>query len=402
MHERKILYYPSIVIPRRWLYHTILYWDKISSVSPKIWDDIMEDRAFLELERDKDYQNMKFLKEEGYYNPIYPQSIYNKIESKLKCELELILRSEQIQKKLNYNWNRSFPYNWQNEMVYSISGAFKYDCGLDEIFIHHLPNKFERSLASGLAKQKNGMRSIGIIQRGRIEDSIIHLLEKLGLACKTRLHSNFYFVEGNAALIYSALLAKHLANEDSDYTVVSTDWREYESILFDANDKINGFPSLSAKFLDILPVPRDNTEIDSILKFKKNRESELLAFRELFNEMEKDISNAEDRNAIKRILSINKEKMRKGVMDIRKLMKESNLEIAMASFKSLIDIKQPALWATLATSYFASASTVPLTGALAIIQIGCSWIDKRNELSAKLKGSPYSYLYYAEEEKLIE
>ncbi len=405
MYERKILYYPTIVIPRRWINHTILYWDKICSISPKIWEDVMEDEVFSALERDSGFQIMKVLKEQGYYEPIYPKAESECTGKHFNEEFEFILRSEKFRRKLNYNWKQFLPKNWEDELqkypeLYYFSGRYSHI--RDEI-IYALKSKssrnIERSLASDLARH---IGRVGIVQGKRVGDNIINLLESLDLALEISYQPNWYFMEGYAALLYGALLAKHLADEDPEHTIISTDWREYESMLFETSDRAMGFPSLSAKFLDLLPVPREEVKIEDIIKFKNKRESELLAFREVFNEMEKDISNAKDKREIKRILTLNKEKIKKEVHNIRKLMKESNLEIAMASFKSLIDIKQPALWTALASSFFASASTIPLAGALAIIQVGSTWIDKRNELNAKLRSSPYSYLYYVEEEKVFK
>ena len=35
MTERKVLYYPTILVPLSWLRWSILYWDKVSSIIPE-------------------------------------------------------------------------------------------------------------------------------------------------------------------------------------------------------------------------------------------------------------------------------------------------------------------------------------------------------------------------------
>lgn len=65
--NRTILYYPTIDIPTNsWLRHSLLYWDEVSSIVPKSWDE----RMLLELSPD-----IHYLIDEGQFRPIKPEDL---------------------------------------------------------------------------------------------------------------------------------------------------------------------------------------------------------------------------------------------------------------------------------------------------------------------------------------
>ena len=65
MSERKILYYPTILVPTRWLKWTMLYWDKVSSIVPEKWEEDMP--KFRNPQHGEFYGAMKYLQDEGEY-----------------------------------------------------------------------------------------------------------------------------------------------------------------------------------------------------------------------------------------------------------------------------------------------------------------------------------------------
>ena len=122
------------------------------------------------------------------------------------------------------------------------------------------------------------------------------------------------------------------------------------------------------------------------------------------DEVQKEASNAKSEAGIKRIFVQNKEKIQKERSKLRESMKDSGIKTALATIKSLISIKSPAILETLA---FSAAKTpaptsVPIIVTTAFAQVGYVWVDNRNKQRAEIRESPFAYLYYAEKQKLLE
>lgn len=354
MSERKILYYPTILVPLRWLKWAILYWDKVSSIVPHDW----KNELLLKYSRNKEsYKVMKFLEGEGEFEFTRPDSLFHQTRDwgtvkAFKTELKEIVNSPQFQSKINKNWRKN---------------------------------------------------PIWRIHWDKISNRIYEFLREKELAEEDKQNNNWILVEENASLIYMALLAKYLADVNLDYTIPGTDWQEYETMIYESSDINNGFPSLNAKFLDVLPVPRDDASINDILKFKKKRKDELLHFREVMDELQREISHAESEKEIKQLVVQYKERIKREVSKLKEAMKDSNIRITLATFKSLIDIKSPVLIETLGFSMakLPPAISIPIISATVGIQIGCVWIDNKNRDRARRRESPFSFLYYAREKRVI-
>jgi len=354
MSERKILYYPTILVPLGWLKWTTLYSDKVSSIVPEGWDN----KPSLEHWQHKEsYKAMKYLKEMGEFEFTRPQSLFDQRRhwgkvNVFENEFVEIVNSPQFRSKINRNW-RKYPE--------------------------------------------------GRIHRDKISYGIYEFLRGKELAEKDTQDPNWYLVEENTSLLYMALLAKYLADVDLDYTTPSTDWQEYETMVYESSDINNGFPSLNAKFLDVLPVPRDDVSIKDILKFKKKRKDELLHFREVIDRLQREISHAETENEIKQLVVQYNESLEREVSGLKKTMKDSRIKTIMATFKSLIDIKSPALIEAIGFSFIAlsPAISIPIISATAAVQIGYTWIDNNNRNRVRLRESPFSFLYYAREKRVI-
>jgi hypothetical protein len=380
--ERKILYYPTIIIPQYWLKQTILYWDRVSSIAPGLLEDYFEDtRVFLEAP----FRDMKTLMEAGEYKPIRPEE--HRVN--IKNEFQEMLESQQFKEKINPMWSDYVHFLFE-ENPYEIT-SFR--------GIGRPKRRFNQENA--ILESTKYIPNIGRVHKQKMYDDIIRMLERKKLAILDESNPEWYFMEGNTSMLYMALLAKYLANEDTDYTVISTDWKQYESLVFNESNEQKGFVAASARFNDILPVPRENVKIEEILKFKNKRRYELLAFWELLDEMQKEISKVENKRELTQIEVQYQNKIEKGILNIRDLMKQSNIDIAVASFKSLLDIEKPGFWAATIAAAAGFTAAIPILGANSIIKIGCTWIEKKNELREKLRDSPYSYLYYAEQENIL-
>lgn len=349
MINRKVLYYPTILVPSPWLRWGIFYWDTVSSIVPYGWD---ENPILIGRRSKKSFNDMKYLTEEMEFEPTRPNRLTRKRQAvrDLKREFFDIVGSSEFESRIDKNWREN---------------------------------------------------SRGRIHRDKLSMEVIKFLKLRGLA--ERSDPDWFLVEENTSLLYMALLAKHLADMDIHYTVPSTDRDEYEEAIYISKDKNHGFPSLSLKFQSILPVPRDDVPMKDILRFKRKRKDELLALRGVIDEFEGEASTAENETEIKWIAVQFKERIEKGRSNLEKSMKESGIKRVFESFRSLIAIKSPALLETIALPLVGMPLevSVPIIVGTASIQVGCSWIDNRNRRKVELRKSPFSYLFYAKESHLI-
>lgn len=351
MIERKILYYPTILAPTRWLKWATFYWDKVSSIIPEGW----EHKPTLSRQKQQEhYKTMKYLwKEEDVFEPTRPRSLFNPmLASNLKREFTELVNTPNFQATINREWMRN---------------------------------------------------PIGRIHTDKFSNGILDFLTDMKLAKMDKKDNEWYLVEESTSLLYMALLAKHLADVDPDYTVPSTDWEKYESMIYMSDKEDTGFPSFKTKFLDVLPIPRDDVPIRDILKFKKRRQDELYHFREVIDQFHKELSYAKSDAEIKRILVQYKEKILKGRSNLEKLMKDFNIKRAFATMKSLIGITSPAFIETIGFSLAGVEPivSVPIIAGGAVVQVGYTWIDNKNKQRAKTRESPFSYLYYARQKGLM-
>jgi hypothetical protein len=160
--------------------------------------------------------------------------------------------------------------------------------------------------------------------------------------------------------------------------------------------------------------------IKDLVKFKQERQTELLQFRAVMDETTEKISKAESPNEMNKILVQQEEKMKTEVSKIKNAMKNSNINATLASVKSLMDIKKPECIATLAAlalpnippellanipkeiTAIISENTGYALAAYAGLQVTSTWIDAKNAQRAKALDSPYSFLYYADKADIID
>ena len=354
MMERKIIYYPTIVVPSYWAKWAVLYFDKVSSIIP-------QDLNFKEVINpwnEKDFETMRILMHEGELEPSDPQDLLWK-ETKewenvkaFEEEFKEIVTSNTFKSIINRNWRRN---------------------------------------------------PIWKVHRDKLSSEIYEFLHDQELVEEDRKSWNWILMEKKTSLLYMSLLAKYLADIEPDFTVPGTDRKDYEQIIYEASSHQNGFVSLDTKFMSILPIPREDVPINNILKFKRKRRDELLHFREAIDNIYRDVSNAENHNEIKQIVIHHQERIEREVKNLSRLMKEENIKVILGAFKSLLDIKSPTLITALGTSLTQMPIQVqiPILEVTATIQIGYYWVNRRNQQRAQLRKSPFAYLYHAQAERVI-
>lgn len=353
MVGRKIIYYPTIIIPSQWAKWAVLYFDKVSPIIPGNLDL----REVIRPWNKSDFYTMEILMSEGELEPYPPELLLRKTEKwrnvkAFEEEFKKTVTSESFRSIINRDW-RKHPI-WR-------------------------------------------------VHRNKVSDRIYEFLNSQGLAERNKENWNWILMEEKTSLLYMSLLAKYLADIELDFAVPGTDRIEYEKIIYGATSHQNGFVSFDTKLIDILPTPHREVSVNTVLKFKRKRRNELLHFREIIDNFYRNISNAENLNEIRQIAIGYRERIEREVENLSRLMKEENVKAIFGAFKSLLDIKSPTLLAALGTSLVQAPIQIkiPILGITAIIQIGYYWIDRRNQQRAKLRESPFAYLYYAQKERVI-
>ena len=287
--KRTILYYPTISIPTSdWLRRSLLYWDEIGSIVPMDY----EERTLIPYSPD-----IQYLKTEGEFRPFRPE-------------------------RLAYSWEKS------QELMRELISIIEFPEN-QNLF----PRREMRLLHSR-------------IHRDKISDNVVDYLEHWGLAQRDKEDWDWIRFENRTALLYMAILAKYLADEDSMATVPGTDLQEYESLIFKAMLPSDGFACLTANYLNMVPVPREDVPLSDIVEFKRKRWSELLEFRQQINEFHRSLRACQSKSDANDIAATFSEKITKELDNLKAVMDDSRLATVVGSLKTIIKLDSPALWAT--------------------------------------------------------
>lgn len=368
--KRTILYYPTINIPSdSWLRHSLLYWDEVSSIVPKSWDD----KILTSLSKD-----IHYLIDEGQFRPVKPEDLISK----------------------NANW-QEFENFIQEFKEIIISPHFKALINRNQFFAGRKYRIHENKINSYLR-----------IHHNKISDNIIDFLKEENLI-ESHPHHEWIYFERNTALLYMSLLAKYLADIDSNYTTIGTDNNAYEGLNFKRVSEENGFPVISCNLNNILPTPLTNVPLKKIISFKKQREQNLRHFQSTISDFQRKISTASSRAEIKDITYNFEGNLINGVNDLSATLNDHKIDFAVKSVKSLINLKTPTSIASALTLVDSVANldylhSIPLSlkflglGTMGAVELTTNYIENNNKQRAKLRESPFSYVYYARKKNLIK
>lgn len=362
--NRTILYYPTIDIPRKsWLRHALLYWDEVSSIVPKSLDD----KLLINLSSD-----IHYLMEEKQFRPIKPE--------------DLIFKTD--------NWEIFQAF--QNEFQEIVSSPhFK-------TFIAN--QNFSRKYMGNSNKVENNSR----IHRNKTSDSIYYFLEEQGLAKRGR-NDEWINFEKNTALLYMSLLAKYLADIDSEHTTIGTDYIAYEKFNFKRVSENQGFPVVSFNLNNVLPTPKDNVPFERIVDFKRKRIDNLRHFKKMLSDFQTKVSNSQSNAEIKEYTINFQETLLNGVEDLNAVLNDGRIDYTVKSIKSLISLKSPTTLTALGSVINNQIDLVNIPiyiniaglAFIGVIELTANYIDSRNKERAKLRESPFSYIYYAQRQGII-
>ena len=353
--EKILLYYPTIDIPSpSWIRQGLMYWDKIGSIVPDSYD--------AHLPRDLRYSDqLQPLYNAKLFHPYNPSDLFNKgweqnAFGEFRAELLKILDSEDFQKKL------------------SALESPKFDTEL-------YPEKINDSLYQDLLDRKL------IAERKNYDDK-------------------FIYFEKNTSLVYMAILAKYLANIDKEFTIPSTDLREYERLNLkgESESELNkDNPFIRIEFKDLLRVPADDVEIERVIEFRQKHNDKLLNFRQqILDKFEDEIKKCTEKKEVQDKTIRFKSQIERGVSELNQLLVTGRFQTVRGTLKTIL--KPQNITTGLALGGIATAAGGVLPGVVAglaggaIIEIYDYLVSSNTTRTDKLRTNAYSYLYLAESE----
>jgi hypothetical protein len=364
--KRNLLYYPTINIPKNaWLKSALLYWDEVSSIVPSDYNG----NLLLDLDRDLEY-----LIDIEVFRPIKPET--------------LIFAQD--------NWEEFEKF--QNEFKEVVIG---------KLFQTRLERQ-RRSVASRIHSSKIQDLRTARVHSNKTSNGLFYFLEEKGLA-KREDGNDWVQFEQNTALLYMSLLAKYLADIDSEHTSIGTDNAVYENFNFQKANKTNGFPVASLALKNILPSPKNNVSIEKIIKFKEKRKDNLKHFNLKLSEFQQKASKSESNSELKETAINFQDELIKGVNDLVQVLEDSKIETTLKTVKTLINLKSPTLVASTGAIINNSNNFLNLPielttigiGIMGGIELSTKYVELRNKNRADLRNSPFSYLYHARNSGII-
>lgn len=216
---KKLLYYPTILIPSHWLKKAVLFSDEISSIYPYEFttrNRVYENQCKAEIE---------YLLSEGIYSYSRPEDLSTEIYQRILRNLE------------------------------SAYDEFKLD-------------EHRKNFLSDDIKYE--------IYTSKLDQNIIRYLLDNKVAKKSHI-GNSILVEKDVALKYMSLLASYSANSMGNFSI-STDTMINKGRLYEDNELL-----AQEDFLEIIvkkiPQPSENNSIEDIIRFKESHREDLLNYR---------------------------------------------------------------------------------------------------------------------------
>lgn len=361
--KRTILYYPTCSIPdSKWLRQALLYFDEVASIVPSDldWGTGKVGEALVPLTPD-----IKSLEGEGAFRRVPP-------------ELLFVIGHWQLSDKLLDKFKKAI----NSEPFRQLLAANK----------HH---RFTE------------------LHRDKISDQCMDYLAENNLIKFDEQNPGYagewFLVEEKTALLYMSLLAQALADVDHELTVTGTDLPEYERLVFYETSPHNGFACLVTRFSNVLPVPRNDVPFAKILRFKESRRGELLHFRQKLDELQQRLSTATEQREINEILSHSSNSLQVELNDLTEQLHDSRIPTILGSVKSLMSVQSPTTWisalvltGSLVGVHIATAPlALPALAVAGTVEVGYHLITSRNEERARLRASPFAYLYHARKEGIF-
>lgn len=346
--SRTILYYPKIEVPTSgsWVRRALLYWDDVAAIVPRGYDDYMDAQAVKRFRPE-----VQELYEQNIFRPLNPERLF-----------------------------------------------------MDETAVHAFTTDL-KSLSITPRRRLNSSNRpeySATIYKDKTSHHIFHELEARGLAADTG-NPLLYFFEPSTAVIYMALLAKHMAAAQNNPTIPGTDIEGLSNRAFGKNIVENSEPILSARLADVIPIPSPSVPLKTILKFRQQHKAELLAFRTVMDDFEKSLAAASHNAEVISLTENFKEKAQRESIELGKALKSSNVSAILGSLQAFIKPTSPTLngSAAVLAGKATSIAAVPISWEIAgastagLIEVGMHWFSKVQERRKALRDTPFAYLFLA-------
>ena len=345
--ERTLLYYPSIVIRNdQWIRQSILYWDSIGSIVPDSAETLLHQSYDIEI-----------LQREGLFR-IYRPDDYVQGNEKLVKEFEKIienkylLKTESLVPKIHFAKSMHEDKGWLYER--------KMWDGL-----------VERLIDKSLAKRESG---------------------------RLRMSSNLDF-------IYMSLLAKHMANDDSEaITTPCTDYPQNINLVYPGPAEVDRMSVMNLSLHNVLPVPIEDVQVADIIKFKARRKDELSSFRDVISDYQDKLKQLTEPIEIRELNARFIEKIQLEVKNLSKALQGDRIHFTLGTLKNLFAIETPLMLSAMIAGlppqiqFPLSIAGATVAGALSLSEY---FMDIRNRQLDRLNSNHYSYLYHAQQEGIV-
>jgi Family of unknown function (DUF6236) len=346
--SRTILYYPNIEVPTSglWIRRALLYWDDVAAIVPPSYDHEINERA---VERFR--PEVQELYERKIFRPLNPGSLF-----------------------MDHRAASAFTTDWETvsaDLTRKFTPLKRPDCNVP-------------------------------IYKDKASPNIFYDLKARGLAKETR-NPALYLFESSTAVIYMALLAKHMAAAQPNPTIPGTDVERLSDLAFGKNTSGNMQPVLSARLADMIPVPSPSVSLKAVLDFRQRYQAELLAFRAAMDDFEKTLAEATDNSEVVRETERFKERVESETIQLRKALRSTKISTVLGSLQAFIKPNSPTLIGSAAVlaGKATSLAAVPILWVIAgaatagLIEVGMHWFGKVQERREALKDTPFAYLFLA-------
>lgn len=333
--KRTLLYYPSISLPQGdWIKSVLLYSDEISSILPSDSHEFPDE--------------VKILLDNEEYRPMHVRRLLDT----------------------------------------SYSDFVKFE----ERFFNIVASPEFRELSS--KKNKIPVQNLFHLYQEKLTYNIKTYLDENHLIYDSS-HQGELMVEETAAILYMSLLAQFVTEQDENLVIPCTDDPRVEEIAFQLTE--NKKDSLNLLLDKCLPIPRPDTDIKDIIKYKQKHRDELLRFRQFLSNVQSSLNKAEDSTHIKTILVETKEKIELELNDINSTLRSENIKTGVTSLNSLLKLETPKLFSSLAAAGFITTALSPVAGIVAgSIGVAGTFISSYLETKSKVEKNELSYLFNAQ------
>lgn len=291
------------------------------------------------------------------------------------------------------------PYNLQSTVGYDFE--LLQDVG-EFSMLSPEPYLWDEEFESEVAEHFNSKEYRDIIQKSKRYQYLDIHQSKVSYAMAKLLDGNqvhvkdgdWYRVPQKVADSYMGILAKYMGRKYN--YIPTTDRIVNENLIYATKDKHAGIVAGQIRLLNCLPVPSEQTSFEEIISFKRERREELLAFRQTLLTKVQDLSNCEDKDEFRLLVTGFTEAVELEILKIQRLLNEKRISFRLEGLKSLLEVRNPIMWTTvctlLAQNDFQRYSVLAAGGLL----VGYQFIKANLDARVGVHNSPYAYVFHAQ------